>query len=71
LILTVAAAISAFINFQQQSKFQLPDDGVTWVDAPGAVRALHIVANGPADKVGIESGDVVVKIAGASIEKGE
>ena len=69
MILTVAAAISAFINFQQQSKFQLPDDGVTWVDAPGAVRALHVVANGPADKVGIESGDVVVKIAGAPIEK--
>ena len=54
MILTVAAAISALINFQQQSKFRLPDDGVTWVDAPGAVRALHVVAGGPADKVGIE-----------------
>ena len=31
-ILTVAAAISAGINFQQQFRFRLPDDGVTWVD---------------------------------------
>ena len=69
MILTVAAAISAFINFQQQSKFRLPDDGVTWVDTAGGVSALHVVAGGPADKVGIERGDTVVKIAGAPIEK--
>ena len=32
MIVTVAAVIAAAINFQQQSKFHLPDDGVTWVD---------------------------------------
>ena len=34
-ILTVAAAVSAGINFQQQFRFHLPDDGVTWVDQTG------------------------------------
>ncbi len=31
-VLTVAAVIAAAINFQQQSRFHLSDDGVTWVD---------------------------------------
>ena len=31
-VLTVAAAIAAAINFQQQGRYHLPDDGVTWVD---------------------------------------
>ena len=34
-ILTVAAAVSAGINFSQQFRFHLPDDGVTWVDHAG------------------------------------
>ena len=41
-ILTVAAAVAAVINFEQQRKFRLPDDGVVWVDREGGVEALHI-----------------------------
>ena len=69
MILTVAAAVSAFINFQQQSRFKLPDDGVTWVDRGGSVKALHVTAGSPADRVGVRSGDIVVKIAGDPIQR--
>jgi len=69
MILTVAAVISAFINFQQQSRFRLPEDGVTWSDRDGSVQALYVGAGSPADNVGIRRGDVVLKIAGAPIEK--
>ena len=31
-ILTVAAVVSAGINFQQQGQFRFPDDGVTWME---------------------------------------
>ncbi|MCC6391752.1 MAG: hypothetical protein IT167_14225, partial [Bryobacterales bacterium] len=31
-VLTVAAIIAAGINFQQQSRYRLPDDGVSWSD---------------------------------------
>jgi len=68
-ILTVAAFISAFINFQQQGKFRLPDDGVTWVDRAHKTVALHVVPGGPADRAGVKQGDAVLKIAGASIDK--
>jgi len=69
MILTVAAAVSAFINFQQQSRFKLPDDGVTWVDRDGSVKALHVTPGSPADRVGVRKDDVVVKIAGAPIQR--
>ena len=47
-ILTLAAAVSAVINFQQQHRFRLADDGAVWVDRSHRVEALHLEANGPA-----------------------
>jgi hypothetical protein len=40
MIVTVAAVVAAAINFQQQSKFHMPDDGVTWVDRQVAGESL-------------------------------
>jgi two-component system NtrC family sensor kinase len=68
MILTVAAAVSALINFQQQTRFKLPDDGVTWVDRNGSVKAFHVTHDSPADRVGIRRGDILLKIAGSPIE---
>ena len=46
-IVTVAAVVAAAINLQQQNKFHLPDDGVTWLDqSQGAGQNYWIVANG-------------------------
>jgi signal transduction histidine kinase len=66
-ILTVAAAISAVINFQQQRKFHLPYDGVVWVDRAQSVKALHVDRGSPADRVFIRPGDTLVSIAGRNI----
>jgi two-component system NtrC family sensor kinase len=67
-ILTVAAVIAAGINFQQQNKFRLPDDGVTWMERGGRVEALHVVAGGPAGIRGIKAGDVLTQINGAPVQ---
>jgi PAS domain S-box-containing protein len=59
-VLTVAAVIAAGINFQQQSRYRLPDDGVSWLD------------RGEPDKravtAGIKPGDVILRINGSLIE---
>ncbi|HYP06761.1 MAG TPA: histidine kinase dimerization/phospho-acceptor domain-containing protein, partial [Bryobacteraceae bacterium] len=77
-VLTVAAAVSAFINFQQnfhpQKRYVLPEDGVTWVDrkAPNGtsvVEAMIVEPNGPGDKQGIKPGDRVRKIQGVAIQQ--
>jgi hypothetical protein len=48
IILTVAAAVSAALNFQQQRKFRLPDDGAVWVERNGGVEALYLRPGGSA-----------------------
>jgi two-component system NtrC family sensor kinase len=68
-ILTIAAAVSAVINFQQQHRFRLADDGAVWVDRSHRVEALHIVSDGPAAKAGLKNGDTLLKINGAAILK--
>src|SRR5260370_9906894 len=72
-VLTVAAAISAGINFSQQLLFRLPDDGVTWVDQakPGSVtvvQARRVVPNSGADNAGLRDGDILLKINGLTFQ---
>ena len=72
-ILTVAAVVAAAINFQQQTRYHLPDDGVTWVDEAGAAGdqpvAVYLTPGSPAQKAGIRQGDVLVSIEGVKIER--
>ena len=82
-ILTIAAVIAAGINFQQQGRFHLPEDGVTWVDregtagtAPGGqpiirnnVVALHVVEGGPANRAGIVEGDILRRIDNLGVSR--
>jgi two-component system NtrC family sensor kinase len=77
-IVTVAAVIAAAINFQQQSRYHLPDDGVTWVDQgstnPGGtdlaarsddrVVAMYVAPRSPGERAGLRAGDVLVSIEG-------
>ncbi len=73
MILTVAAVSCAVINFQQQSRYHLPDDGAVWVDrvvdGQPAVVALTIQPAGPAERAGIHTGDVLVAIDSHRIRK--
>src|SRR5260370_17697075 len=73
-VLTVAAAISASINFSQQLRFRLPDDGVTWVDRakPGGasvVEALRVVPDSVAANAGLRIADILLKINVLKFEK--
>src|SRR5580704_12536835 len=76
-IVTVAAIVAAAINFQQQSRFHLPDDGVTWVDqtvngAPSdRIVAAYVTPHSPGEKAGIHVGDVLVSIENQRIGRSE
>jgi len=71
-IVTMAAVIAAGINFQQQSRYHLPDDGVTWMDRTSGdstrVVAAYISPGSPGEKAGIHKGDALVSIEGTKIE---
>ncbi len=66
-IVTVAAVIAAGINFQQQRRFHLPDDGVTWSDRDGVVKAAYIAPASGGAQAGLRTGDTLVSIGGVPI----
>ncbi|MGD1211868.1 MAG: ATP-binding protein [Candidatus Acidiferrales bacterium] len=68
-LLTLAAIIFAGLNFQQRSRFILPDDGVTWMDTADGVVAWHVVAGSPADRSGIKQGDYVQTVRGVTVRR--
>ncbi len=68
-LLTVAAIVFAVLNFQQRSRFIVPDDGVTWVDTTNGVAAWHVVPGSPSDRAGIRPGDTVESIHGVAIHR--
>jgi two-component system NtrC family sensor kinase len=74
-IVTVAAVVAAAINLQQQSRFHLPDDGVTWSDQmQGAGRnsvvvAVYVAPGSPGEKAGIHKGDQLVSVADLTIQR--
>ncbi|MGA3186226.1 MAG: ATP-binding protein [Bryobacteraceae bacterium] len=71
-IVTVAAVVAAAINFQQQSRFALPDDGVAWMDqAQGdadRVIAAYVPVGSPAFKAGLRTGDALLSIESVRID---
>ena len=67
-ILTLAAGVSPFINFQQQH-FRLPEDGVIWVDRHASVEALYVKPGSPGLNAGIHQGDRLLDIGGVKIEQ--
>lgn len=59
-ILTVAGIVAAVLNFQQNKRYQLPDDGVIWTDnSKGQVEAQYVEPDSPAEHAGIRKGDVL------------
>lgn len=68
-LVTLAAGVSAVINFQQQNKFRLPDDGVIWVDRTAGVEALDVHSGRPAARAGLKTGDQLISINGSPIRQ--
>ena len=71
-IVTVGAVICAAINYQQQRRYKLPDDGATWMEEPAdrpgdppRVTAVYLTSGGPAEIAGIRKGDVLQRIGTA------
>jgi two-component system NtrC family sensor kinase len=59
----------AVINFQQRGIYQLPDDGVSWLDTSSGVQAWIVTPGGPGQRAGIREGDLLAAIDGTPIKR--
>src|SRR5437870_11527457 len=64
ILLTTAAVVLAWINFQKERDFLIPWDGLSWMEQAGGggLVAERVEANGPGDKAGIRVGDRLTAI---------
>ena len=62
LLFTVGAAVLAWINFQKEREFQVPSDGIWWVENRGTLVAEKLEADGPGAKAGIKQGDELTAV---------
>jgi two-component system, NtrC family, sensor kinase len=69
-LLTLTVIVFAVLNFQQNSRVLLPDDGATWMDTPRGVVAWHVAAESSAARAGIEKGDILESIHGRAVRNG-
>ena len=61
-IATVAAAVFAMLNLRQEMQFDVPTDGVWWMEAHGGLRAEQVPSGTPAERAGIRKGDILLAV---------
>jgi two-component system NtrC family sensor kinase len=66
-VLTAAAISLAVINFRKEAEFQVPHDGVWWMESNERLRAERVSGGSPGDLAGIRAGDELVAISGQPI----
>ncbi len=68
LVLSLGLIILGGFNVQQKRRWVAPDDGVSWIGNDAGVAATLVVTDGPGDRAGIKSGDIIEAIDETSIE---
>jgi two-component system, NtrC family, sensor kinase len=66
-LVTLAILVLGGLNVDQKRRFVPPEDGASWILGENGVVATFIVTNGPADRAGIQRGDVLKAINGEPI----
>ncbi len=61
-LVTIAAGVFGWINFQKELQFQIPYDGVWWVEHNSHLIAERVDADGAGARSGIKKGDLLLDI---------
>jgi len=66
-MVSVTLVVFAVINFQQKRSYQLPTDGVSWVESQRGLEAWRVASNSPGQRSGIRVGDILESINGQRV----
>ncbi len=61
-VATVAAAVCSALNFHQEMQFDVPTDGVWWMEAHGGLRAEQVPSGTPAERAGVRKDDILLAV---------
>lgn len=61
-VATLTACVLAAINFNRESHFDVPTDGIWWIEATGGLRAERVPVDSPGYRAGIRAGDILTAI---------
>jgi len=61
-LLTVAAIVLGWINFQKEREFQVPYDGAWWLEQSGTLQANRVDVDSPASRAGVKVGDQLTAV---------
>jgi two-component system NtrC family sensor kinase len=61
-VATLAACVLAAMNFDRERGFDVPTDGVWWVEATGGLQAQRVPPDSPANRAGIRTGDILISV---------
>src|SRR5690242_6683796 len=67
-VLSLTLLAFGILNFEQQA-YQLPTDGVSWLDTAEGVEAWIVAPDGPGYRAGIRKADRLRSIGGRRIER--
>lgn len=59
---TIAVCVLAALNFEHESSFEVPTDGIWWLEAKGGLRAERAPVESPGYRAGIRAGDILVSV---------
>ena len=66
-LLSLTLVVFGVLNFEQRRVYQLPDDGVSWVDTAEGVTAWIVTPGSPAQRAGITAGDRLQEVNGTPV----
>jgi hypothetical protein len=68
-LVTAALVIFAIINWQKESQYSTPDDGVWWKEDANGLVAKGLSPDGPGAKAGVKIGDRLLRVNSQPKEK--
>jgi two-component system, NtrC family, sensor kinase len=59
---TLAVCVFACVNLAHENSFDVPTDGIGWIENQGGLRAARVPTASPGERAGIRKGDILVAI---------
>lgn len=63
-VATLAICVLGVLNFSRENSYEIPTDGVWWMESGSGLRAEHVPADSPAQREGVRTGDVIAAANG-------